>query len=142
MIDYDKFEKSLGCLEVQYRNYTTLDPLQPLLIHEAVAESVIQRFETCYDCLWKVLKRYMHENLGIPTVPNSPKPLFRMAYENSLFASSIETWLSYAEARIGTSHDYSGEKARDALNIMDNFIEDAITLYQIMSEKIWNHPLQ
>lgn len=142
MIDYDKFKKSLERLEVQYKNYTSLDPLQPLLIQEAVAESVIQRFETCYDCLWKVLKRYMHEQLGIPTVPNSPKPLLRMAHENTLLASPIETWLSYAEARIGTSHDYSGKKATEALNIMNTFIEDAITLYQTMSEKTWNHPQQ
>ena len=56
MIDYSNLQKALKHLEVQYANYKTLDPTQPPLIQEAVAESVIQRFETCYDALWKVLK--------------------------------------------------------------------------------------
>lgn len=137
MIEYDKFQKALKHLELQNENYKNLDPAQPEIMQEAVAESVIQRFETCYDCLWKVLKRYLLEELGIPEVPNSPKPIFRMAFENSLFASSIEQWMDYADARIGTSHDYSGEKALACLVLMDNFIDDAIGLYQTMSKQTW-----
>ncbi|GHV87624.1 hypothetical protein AGMMS50255_9200 [Spirochaetia bacterium] len=60
MIAYDKFEKSLKHLVLQYQNYTGLEHRAELgeLDREAVAESVIQRFEVCYDCLWKLLKRY------------------------------------------------------------------------------------
>jgi len=76
------------------------------------------------------------EELGLPQVPNSPKPVFRLAHENNLF-SSIEQWLQYAEARIDTSHDYSGEKARATLVLMGSFIEDAISLYRTMSGKTW-----
>jgi nucleotidyltransferase substrate binding protein (TIGR01987 family) len=135
MIDYDKFQKSLTHLSLQFNNYTTLDKSQPKLIKEAVAESVIQRFETCYDCMWKVLKRYLLEELGLPEIPNSPKPIFRLANENKLFASSIHHWLRYADIRINTSHDYSGKKALECLEITAGFIEDASALYQIMSGK-------
>ena len=62
MIEYDKFQMSLGRLEEQHANYQNLDTSLPDLIQEAIAESVIQRFETCYDCLWKVLKRGMSGN--------------------------------------------------------------------------------
>ena len=137
MIEYDKFQKALKHLELQNENYKSLDPALPEIMQEAVAESVIQRFETCYDCLWKVLKRYLVEELGIPEVPNSPKPIFRMAFENSLLASSIVQWMDYADARIGTSHDYSGEKALACLVFMDSFIDDAIGLYQTMSKQTW-----
>ena len=65
MIDYDKLRKSLKRLEQQYANYRTLDDSLSALNREAVAESTIQRFETCYDCLWKVLKRYLSEGLGL-----------------------------------------------------------------------------
>ena len=112
MIEYDKFQMSLGRLEEQHANYQNLDTSLPDLIQEAVAESVIQRFETCYDCLWKVLKRYLIEELGLAEVSNSPKPLFKLAHENDLFASPLDQWLQYAEGRIGTSHDYDGEKAK------------------------------
>ena len=137
MIEYDKFQKSLKHLELQFENYKSLDKNQRDLMFEAVAESVIQRFETCYDCMWKVMKRYLVEELGIPDTPNSPKPIIRLCHENYLFASSLEQWLAYADARVSTSHDYSGEKAEDALALMDDFIDDAIGLYQTMSGETW-----
>ena len=137
MIDYGKFQLSLKRLEEQHENHRNQDPALSDLMREAVAESVIQRFETCYDCLWKILKRYLGEGLGLAEIPNSPKPIIRLAYENDLFASSLEQWLAYAEARIGTAHDYDGEKAKACLKIMPDFIDDAIGLYQTMTGTTW-----
>ena len=137
MIDYDKFRMSLKRLEEQHQNYRTLDDSLPELIQEAVAESVIQRFETCYDCLWKVLKRYLVHGLGIADAPNSPKPIFRLANENDLFSARIEQWFRYADARVDTTHDYDGEKAKACLALMPDFIDDAISLYQTMSGSVW-----
>ena len=137
MIDYDKFRLSLNRLEEQHNNHRELDEALPELMREGIAESVIQRFETCYDCLWKVLKRYMEEGLGIAEPPNSPKSLIRLAHENGMFASSLEQWLLYAEARIQTSHDYDGEKAKACLALMPDFIDDAIGLYQTMTGDTW-----
>ena len=137
MIDYSKFRSSLKRLEEQQENRLTLDAALPELIHEGIAESVIQRFETCYDCLWKVLKRYLIEELGIAEVPNSPKPIIRLAHENKMFASPLELWLQYAEARIDTAHDYDGEKAIACLELIAYFIDDAIGLYQTMSLTTW-----
>ena len=137
MIDFSKYRSSLKRLEEQHENYLGLESMQPNLIREAVAESVIQRFEVCYDCLWKVLKRYLTEEMGLADLPTSPKPLFRLADENNLFASSIERWLRYIKARVDTTHDYDGEKAKDCLMLMPDFIDDAIGLYQVMSGQTW-----
>ena len=137
MIDYDKLEKALRHLQAQFENYRTLDPSLPKLIQEAVAESVIQRFETGYDCLWKVLKRHLVEALGIPEVPNSPKPIFRLAHENRLLPGRIEDWIEYANLRVATAHDYSGEKAQKALARMEDFIRDATALYERLSGRKW-----
>jgi nucleotidyltransferase substrate binding protein (TIGR01987 family) len=138
MIDYDKLEKSLKHLEAQLQNYNAAAQREELtsIDKEAIAESVIQRFEVCYDCLWKVLKRYLRENLGVPELPNSPKPLFRIAHENQLL-SGIEEWLVYANARVDTSHDYSAEKAKLTIDNAYNFAKDAAALYQKMSGKSW-----
>lgn len=137
MIDYSKFRSSLKRLEEQHANYQRGNPAFLDLDREAVAESVIQRFETCYDCLWKVLKRYLAEALAIADTPNSPKPIFRIADENDLFATPVEQWIRYAEARGGTSHDYDGEKAQACLALVPDFIDDAIGLYQTMSGEPW-----
>ena len=137
MIEYDKFQMSLKRLEEQHANQQESAASLPKLIQEAIAESVIQRFETCYDCLWKVLKRYLIEELGIADAPNSPKPIFRLAHQNDLFAASPEQWLRYADARVDTAHDYDGEKAQACLELMPDFIDDAIGLYQTMSGETW-----
>lgn len=139
MIDYEKFEKSLKHLELQNNNYQNIDERTDLgtLEKEAIAESVIQRFETCYDTLWKVLKRYLNEELGLPELPNSPWPLFQIAAENKLLTSDVMQWKRYVDARIGTSHDYSGEKAENALELMSDFIGDAIDLYITMTGTTW-----
>ncbi len=137
MFDCDNFKKSLKNLEIQNQHYKEMDSDWPTWAKEGIAESVIQRFETCYDCLWKILGRYLEEELGIAKVPTAPKPLIRMALENEIFSSSFEQWNKYVGARIDTSHDYDGEKAQDAIQLIDDFIDDAIGLYQAMTEETW-----
>jgi nucleotidyltransferase substrate binding protein (TIGR01987 family) len=137
MIDYGNFQRALKHLTRQNENRHHLSTEQPDLIREAVMESVIQRFETCYDCLWKVLKRYLAEELGLPDVPNSPKPVLRLAHESGLLPSEIGRWLLYADARVGTAHDYSGAKAAACLALTDDFVADAIALYGKLSGQPW-----
>ena len=137
MINYDNFRKSLKRLEEQYENYQRLDDSLSELNREGIAESVVRRFKTCHDCLGKVLKRYLIEGLGVADAPSSPKPIFRLAYENNLFAEPLEQWLHYANARVDQSFDYSGEKVQGCAAIVDDFIDDAIALYQTMSGKTW-----
>ena len=137
MIDYSKFRSSLKRLEEQHENHMTLDAKEPELIREGIAESVIQRFETCYDCLWKVLKRHLIEELGVADPPNSPKPIFRLAHENGLLPSPIEQWLKFADARTDTSHDYDGKKAKACLRLVPDFIDEAICLYCKLSCEAW-----
>jgi len=136
-IDYEKFRLSLKRLEEQYENYRNPNAPRSELDQEGVAESVVQRFETCYDCLWKVLKRYLIEVLGVPDPPNSPKPIFRLAHQNQLLRARVEQWLLYAGKRNDTAHDYDGEKAQAALDVMADFIDDAVGLYQTMSGDTW-----
>lgn len=141
MIDYSKFQKALNHLELQYDNFLdSKDRDLSGLDREAIAESVIHRFETCYDVLWKVLKRYLNLELGIPDLPNSPWPIFQIAAENKLLGKGLARWKKYSGARIGTAHDYSGDKAEEALGIIPDFLRDAIELFIAMTKKEWKKP--
>ena len=137
MIDYSKFRLSLKRLEEQYENHRNLDPSLPDFLHEAVAESIIHRFETCYDCLWKALRRHMTEDLGISDMTNSPKGILRKANENDLLTAPVEDWMDYNQRRIDTAHDYSIEKAEECLEVAEEFIEDAIGVYQTVTGETW-----
>ena len=136
-IDYDNFRKSLKNLEMQHAHLLHLSPDYPLFVREAMAESVIQRFETCYDTLWKVLRRHLVESLGIVEAPNSPRPIFRVADENSLLGSGGGQWERYVQARIDTTHDYDSEKAANAITLMPEFVSDAIQLYEALTGEEW-----
>ena len=136
-IDYSNLKQSLKNLEVQHEHLLDLTPDYPSFIHEGMAESVIQRFETCYDTLWKTLRRYLIEVIGIAEVANGPRPIFRTADENRLLAAGAEQWELYVQARIDTTHDYDGEKAAKAIEIMPEFIADAIGLCSAMTGEQW-----
>lgn len=139
MTEYGKLRKALKHLERQLANYQTMHTRNCLtqLDREAIAESVIQRFETCYDNLWKHVKRYLVEEMGNVEVRNSPKPVFRLANENRLLPGTIESWLRYADLRTATAHDYSGEKARECLEEAEAFLKDAIELYRTLTGGPW-----
>ena len=127
-------------LEEQYQNYlqSNTNETLSLLVKDAIRESVIRRFETCYDSVWKHLKKYLEQELGLPDVPNSPRPIFRIANENNLLRD-IEKWFEYGQSRIDTSHDYSGEKAGIALERVGDFLEDTILLYEKLTKETWEH---
>ena len=66
IMDYQKLRQSLQRLDSQHRylesgEYSDL----PALAREAIPESVIQRFEVCFDMLWKHLKRHLIEMEGL-----------------------------------------------------------------------------
>ncbi len=136
-IDYSNFKRSLKNLEMQHEHLLHLSPDYPSFVHEAMAESVIQRFEVCYDALWKVLRRHLIEALGIAEIPNSPRPIFRIADENRLLAAGAEQWELYVRTRIDTTHDYDEEKAARAIDVTIGFIDDAIRLYTAMTGEAW-----
>ena len=87
-IDYIKLQKSTSRLLEQYENYLTTKDNSSLkkLDKEAIRESVIQRFEVCFDTAWKSIKKGLEEKVGLPksAIPNGPKPLILLAFENDL----------------------------------------------------------
>lgn len=137
MTSYEKFRLTLTRLQEQHEHYRQLDPSLPAITQEAVMESVIRRFGMCYECLWRSLKRYLIDALGIPDLLYSPKPVFRRAFESNLLDGPPERWFDYAEHRVRTSHGYSPEQAADCLEVIPGFIEDAVALYETMAEQPW-----
>lgn len=136
-VDYSLFQRSLKNLEAQHDHLLNLSSEYPPFVYEGMAESVIQRFETCYDMLWKVLRRHLIDSLGLPDVPNSPRPIFRIADQNNLLVAGGEQWERYVQTRIDTTHDYDQLKAENAIEIMPEFIADAVGLYTKLTGEAW-----
>lgn len=135
LVDYGKFRLSLKRLEEQVANYGSAEVRRSRLDQEGVAESVVRRFRACYDCLWKTLRRHLTCQIGLPDVPNGPKPTFRLADQNGLFRASLDQWMLYADTRIDISRDHDGERAKACLGVVANFIGDAADLHAMMSRE-------
>lgn len=138
-LNYDKFKAALGLLEQRYKNFSEIKDSEenfPPFIIESVKESCIQRFEVCFDTAWKHLKKYLKEDLGVSNVPESPKPLFKLAAKSGAI-DDAELWLEFNQKRINTSHDYYANKADETFAIIPDFIAESIDLYQTMSEETW-----
>jgi nucleotidyltransferase substrate binding protein (TIGR01987 family) len=140
MTDYGKLRHALERLEAQLGNHQRASERHELtsLDREAIAESTIQRFKTAYVMAWKTLKRHLAAELGLPDVPNSPKPIFREAARNHLLEGRIAEWLRYADARTATAHDYDHDKALATLALIPSFVSDAIRLYTVMTGEALN----
>jgi hypothetical protein len=65
----------------------------------------------------------MQYRLGLPDVPNSPKPILRLANENGILSADISFWLKVADARVTTSHDYSSAKADACIELLPTFLD-------------------
>lgn len=140
-IDYTKLDKSFQRLVEQYKYFADLDEKNtPQNIYEGMRESVIQRFETCFDSLYKALKRYLEsEGAAFEILNPSPNKIFRESYNNGII-DNLEPWVNkkngYTQTRVDTSHDYSIDKAMQAISIIKQFIEDVeIILKQLTAEK-------
>lgn len=134
-VNYEKLEKALSRLREKYADYEEMDARPELRESDkdSIKESLIQRFEVCFDTLWKYINRHLEDEQLLVKVPNSPKPLFRFAHERGLIDKDIlERLFDYAQTRIDTSHDYSMEKAENALSKIGDFILDASEIYQTM----------
>ncbi len=137
-VNYNKFKDSLLRLEERYNFYLKQkDILTEIQILESIKESCIQRFEVCFDMTWKHLKKYLEKELGLPDVPSSPKPIFKLSFSNKLI-NEVELWITFNDIRTDTSHDYSATKADVSLQNIEIFIREAIELYQKISGTQWN----
>ncbi len=132
-INYEKLKKSLEKLEEQYENFLTLDKKNISdLDKEAIKESVIHRFEVCYDIFFKSLKKYLQKE-GLTVDSSAPRAILRKANESGLIdQETLDNWFAHIELRIGTAHDYSLEKAEQALRKISDFIEDVKDIYKVM----------
>ncbi|MFM7469327.1 MAG: HI0074 family nucleotidyltransferase substrate-binding subunit [Vampirovibrionales bacterium] len=136
LLNYHKFQQTLKRLEIRYHEYLEHQKELPLYLLEAMRESCIQRFEVCFDTLWKHLKKYLETQEGLTDVPGSPNGVFKKAFVAHVIEDA-EPWIYFNQQRCATSHDYNQLKADEAFNVIARFLPEAIKLYERMSHQPW-----
>ena len=99
-------------------------------MQETIRSGVIQNFEVTYEQCWKMIKRWLENNLGNSTVDGvSRRELFRMSAEHKLI-DDVDTWMIYHDALNKTSHTYDVQTAADVFAVAQSFCIDAEKLLQ------------
>ena len=94
-------------------------------LQEIVRAGVIQNFEVAYEQCWKMMKRWLEENIGSAYVDGvSRRELFRLAAESHLI-TDVERWMDYHNRRNETSHTYDEDTAQSVFEDATEFVHDA-----------------
>ena len=123
--------KSIESLERVIKTANRLDASDANL-QEAVRAGVIQNFEVVYDQSWKMMERWLEENVGPVYVGVRTRcELFRRAAE-SLIITDVDRWMEYHEARNRTSHTYDEDTAQSVFEEATEFFHDAKRLLRTL----------
>lgn len=134
-LSYTSLEKSIIALEngIEIYNKKKNQEVTQEEI-EIIKSGIIQNFEISYEIAWKLMKKWLEENIGREAVDGiSRKELFRIAAQNKLI-EDIGKWFIFHEARNLTSHDYDGIKAEDVFKEALEFSSFARKLQERLEE--------
>ncbi len=93
-----------------------------------VRDAAIQRFEYCFEIVWKLLKEYLRIQEGV--ICNSPKSCFREAFKLDLLSEDISIKaLEMTDNRNLTSHTYHEEVAENIYSKVNDYYELMDNLY-------------
>ena len=73
-----------------------------------VRDACLQRFEFCYELLWKTLKVFLEDIHGVRAV--SPRQVFKEAFALSLIEKE-QIFIEMIESRNTLAHTYNEEQA-------------------------------
>ena len=85
----------------------TLDEVLMMEWSKVVRDAAIQRFEYCFELVWKLIKRRLKLD-GIEA--NSPRQVIRHAFETG-YIEDVDFWFELLEDRNLTTHTYNAEIA-------------------------------
>lgn len=122
-----QLEKAIDNLKIIIEAYNNEDEG---IVKDGLRDSIIQRFEFCTELSWKLMKKYLDENLTIELY--SPKSIVKEAYKQRLIEDG-EIWLDVLEDRNLTSHIYDENTAN---KIRDNIINNYVDIFEKLLKRI------
>lgn len=98
---------------------------------ELERDGTIQRFEYCYEILWKLGQRVLKQH---EVSTDSPKAVFRELGRLG-WINNVEIWIDFQKARNETSHEYGEALAKKSYQLARQFLPIGLSLLQVLKEK-------
>ena len=133
-LQLDSLAKSIDALERSVKTASRIDGSNEDL-QETVRAGVVHSFEVAYEVSWKMIKRWLEENIGSAYADGiSKRDIFRRAAEN-LLITDAERWMDYNEARNLTSHTYNEDVAQSVFAEATEFVHDVKYLLRMLEAR-------
>ncbi|WP_304353278.1 nucleotidyltransferase substrate binding protein [Brachyspira innocens] len=103
-LNLETLEKSIKALEKSINIYYSYKEDENKDLIETISSGVIQNFEIAYENSWKLIARWLDENISADTSHKTTKKgLFRLAGEYFLI-DDVGIWIEFHNARNNTSY--------------------------------------
>lgn len=123
-LQLDSLEKAIDALERSIKTSRSMENWNEDL-QETVRAGVIHNFEVVYELCWKMIQRWLKENVGNAYVDGvTRRKLYCLAAENRLI-TDVERWMDYHFGRNKTSHTYNEDEAQSVFEDATEFVHDA-----------------
>ena len=133
-LQLNSLAKSIDTLERSVKTASRVDDSDEDL-QETVRAGVIQYFEVAYELSWKLMQRWLQENIGVDYVNGLNRAgFYRLAAENLLISDSAR-WMDYHRARNATSHTYNEEAAENVFAEATEFVHDSKQLLCVLEKR-------
>jgi len=129
------FYKALKTLEVSFAVLEKAKKNPDTTFILSAQDSVIKRFEYCYDFFWKIIKLYLEKAYNLVDV-NSPKSVFRACVKHKLCSEKEgEQLLEMVNSRNLTTHTYDINEVERILPHIPNHF----TLMKTIINRVESH---
>ena len=123
----EQLEKAFENLKIIIEAY---EKQKDKIIKDGLRDSIIQRFEFVTELSWKLMKKYLDENLVLEVY--SPRSVIKESYKQDLIENG-ELWLDILEDRNLTSHTYDENTAN---RIKDNIVNKYVLEFEKFIKRI------
>ena len=123
----EQLEKAFENLKIIIEAY---EKEKEKIIKDGLRDSIIQRFEFVTELSWKLMKKYLDENLVLEVY--SPRSVIKESYKQDLIENG-ELWLDILEDRNLTSHTYDENTAN---RIKDNIVNKYVLEFEKFIKRI------
>lgn len=98
---------------------------------ELERDGTIQRFEYCYELMWKLSQRVLKDN---EVTAETPKAVFRELGRLD-WIDNVENWIEFQNSRNQTSHEYGKKLAEKSYLLAKEFLPLAQKLFSVLKNK-------
>jgi len=135
-LQLDSLAKSIAGLAEAVETEARFADTPDAALRNTLRAGVVLGFEVAYEQSWKMIQRWLRENLGpeLEEQARTRRDLFRQGARAGLITDP-EAWFEYGQTRNLTAHTYDETVASSVSRVARDFLADAEALLRALEAR-------